>query len=73
MEQCAFAEQKWCATLPNVVRRLADFGIPRPDDGRQSELPVVLPHSEMLPNKVCSDLSLFTVPAGMRSGEGDGT
>ena len=28
-------------------------------DGRQLELPSVLPHSAMLPNKVCCDLFLF--------------
>jgi len=33
-------------------------------DGRQSYLPSVLPHSAMLPNKVCCDLSLFDSTSG---------
>jgi hypothetical protein len=34
------------------------------DDGRQLEVPSVLPHSAMLPNKVCCDLSLFHSSSG---------
>src|SRR5579859_519094 len=33
-------------------------------DGRQLEVPSVLPHSAMLPNKVCCDLSLFHSTSG---------
>jgi hypothetical protein len=40
-------------TYREAEARLAEHGELRRADGRQLEFPVVLPHSEMLPNKLC--------------------
>ena len=57
------AAMRYPVMFTSICRRIL-FGRTRPPVRRQAFFPVVLPHSAMLPNKVCCDLSLFYSTSG---------